>query len=225
MKPRLKLAETRTPDGKPLALYEHDGAFAINCGGQELMHSQACASERLLGERGVEKLSRDQAARLLIGGLGLGFTLDSVLQALGPTAAVDVAELLPEVVEWNRAHLSALNGQRLDDPRVTVLIEDVGQLIRKAAPDTYDAILLDTDNGPIALVAESNNSLYSAKGIQAVFRALKPQGRAIFWSAGPDAAFESRLRKASFATQALPAKVHASAKRAAYLLYVADKPA
>lgn len=223
MKPRIKLAEVKTPQGATLGLYEQDGAFSISCNGQELMHSKATASERLLGTMGVERLKRNDPARVLIGGLGLGFTLQSALAGVGGQAIVEVAEFVPEVVAWFRDHLGPLHGPLLEDPRVVVRVEDVTRLIRKAEPGSYDVVLLDVDNGPVPIVTEDNAALYTTYGIRNLRDALKPRGRAIFWSAGPEPKFEVRLRKEGFRVKAVPAKVHESAKRAAYTLYVADK--
>ncbi len=225
MKSRQRLAEARTPDGGRLALFEQDDAFSISLNGQELMHSRAHASELLLGEVGLAHLAeaRRETARILIGGLGLGFTLRSVLAAAGREARVEVVELLPAVVEWNRTHLRELNGGLLDDARVTVRTTDANRLIRRARPAGYDAILLDIDNGPVAMVVADNANLYAAGGLRAVRAALRPGGRAVFWSAGPDAAFARRLRQLEFQVEEIPAKVHERAKRAAYLLYVATR--
>jgi spermidine synthase len=223
MKPRTKLGEARTPDGGNLALYEHDGTYSISLNGQELMHSKSSASESLMGELGVERLKEGQAPRILIGGLGLGYTLESVLRSVSGSATVEVVELIPEVVCWNRDHLVVLNGSLLDDPRVQVKTEDVGIVIRNSDAGSYDVILLDVDNGPVAMVAKANASLYSKSGIQAIRKALKPGGRAVLWSASPDRAFEERLTRMGFSVQAIPAKVHARAKRAAYTLYVVDQ--
>lgn len=223
MKPRIKLATTQTATNGMLALYEHDGAYSINFNGQELMHSKACASEKRLGEIGVATIDTETPTRVLLGGLGLGFTLQSALNALARNSVVEVAELIPAVVDWNRDHLQALNGSSLDDPRVEIHCKDVVSIIRKAKPETYDAIMLDIDNGPIAMVAENNASLYSKSGVRLIRRVLKTGGRVVFWSASRDEPFETRLRKADFKVQAIPAKIHESAKRAAYLLYVADK--
>ena len=222
MKPRTKLASTTTPDGENMFLYEHDGNYTILVDGLELMHSKATASELLLGEIGIQKLTDIKAPRILIGGLGLGFTLKRVLEDLPEGAIVDVAELIPEVVNWNREHLRPLNGGLLDDPRVKVHIEDVTALIRASKEKAYDAILLDIDNGTVPFVANENASLYSDKGLKAVRRAIKPQGRAVFWSAHGDKPFEKRLRRARFDVLVVPAKVHAMAKKTAYLLYVGD---
>jgi spermidine synthase len=204
-------------------LYEHDGVWSMSLNGAELMHSKASASERLLGELGIQRVGRNRPARILIGGLGLGFTLRAVLESVGQEAVVEVVELLPDVIEWNRQHLQELNGALLDDARVRVIAQDVGSVIRESEEDRYDAILLDVDNGPVAMVSAENRWLYSSKGLKAVRRALVPGGRAVLWSAGPDKAFENRLRQLGFTVEAVPAKVHESAKRAAYLLYVADR--
>jgi spermidine synthase len=222
MKARVKLAESTTPDGGAMALYEHDGAYCISHSGQELMHSSASASELLLGQIGVEQLDPDVPTRVLIGGLGLGFTLRSVLENTGANTKVELVELLPEIVAWNREYLSSLNGALLDDPRVEIHETDVVRYVRDTERDVYDVVLLDVDNGPVALVAGNNVSLYSNSGLRWLRGSLKPGGRAVFWSAGPDLRFEDRLKRAGFRVTKVPAKVHAGSKRAAYLLYVAN---
>lgn len=224
MKPHLKLAETLTPDGARLSLHSHDGNFCIRLNGQELMHSSAAASELQLGELAVEGIAA-RPARVLIGGLGLGFTLKAVLEKSGSDMVVEVAELLPAVVEWNRTVLAELNGSLLNDPRVKILIEDVGHGLTRAKTAPYDAIILDIDNGPTALVQANNAGHYRAQGIQRFFAALKPGGRAAIWSAKADHAFESRLQKAGFKVKSVPAKLYATAKKHTYTIYLADKPA
>lgn len=223
MKPKTKLGEVQTADGKALALYAHDGDFSMSLDGQELMHSRANSSERLLGELGVEQIAAEAGASVLIGGLGLGYTLKAVLDQVPFETEVTVVELLPAVIAWNRAELLDLNGALLADPRVVVCEADVTRMIRNAAAYSYDAILLDIDNGPVSMVTADNDRLYSGSGLRAVHSALKPAGRAVFWSARKDVKFESRLKKVGFTVRAVPAKVHPSAKRAAYILYVADR--
>ncbi|MDQ8202714.1 spermine synthase [Pelagicoccus sp. SDUM812003] len=223
MKPRIKLAETSLESGNILALYEQDGAYSINYRGQELMHSKASASEVLLGQLGAAGLPAAEPSRTLVGGLGLGFTLRALLEAAPSESQIEVWELAPEVIEWNRQHLKSLNGRCLDDPRVRVETGDVAPVIRKAAPATYDCILLDVDNGPAPMVASGNASLYSPSGLRQLKASLKPNGQAIFWSAGPDERFALKLKKAGFVTQEIPAKVYEGAKRAAYRLYQARK--
>ena len=223
MKPNITLAETKTPDGARLTLVEHDGDFCIRVNGQQLMHSAVTASELQLGSLGCERHAGKKGLRILIGGLGLGFTLKSVLQCAGRTDSVHVAELFPEIVAWNRTFLAGLNGKLLDDTRVKVLIEDVKAVIRRSARTPYDVIILDIDNGTTAMVMTENNELYSQRGMDVIASALKPGGRAAVWSACPDASIEKRLKKAGFEVQALPAKLYPSAKRSTYMIYVADK--
>lgn len=222
MKARIKLAESVTSDGAPMALYEHDGAYSISFQGQELMHSKASASELLLGRLGVERLGKKAKGRVMIGGLGLGFTLRAVLDTVGAETQVDVIELVPKVVEWNREYLRDLNGALLDDPRVNVIEADAVATIYGGVSHSYDAMILDVDNGPTGMVKASNNSLYSHKGLRAVRKLLKAGGRAAYWSAGTDPHFKARIEAVGFRVGVIPAKVHERAKRAAYVIYVAD---
>lgn len=223
MKPKRKLADAALADGKRMTLYAHDGDYSISLNGQELMHSRAHASELLLGELGVRRLLKDQAATVLIGGLGLGYTLRAVLENSTELVHVEVAELVPEVIDWNHQFLQELNGELLQQPRVQLIEGDITRLVRQGEPNRYDVLLLDIDNGPMPMVTDRNKTLYSFTGLRAVHRVLKPKGRAVFWSAVPDHDFEIRLKKAGFQVDAVPAKVHPSAKRAAYMLYVADR--
>jgi spermidine synthase len=225
MKPHHNLAETRTPDGARLSLHEHDGSYCIRLNGQDLMHSMTSASELLLGELAAERLATKNPTRVLIGGLGLGYTLKAVLAKAGPKALVEVGELMPEVVAWNRTFMAGLNGRLLEDPRVTVRLGDVVDTLARARPSTYDAILLDVDNGPTPMVRAGNVRLYGPKGLVMMMTRLKPGGRLAIWSASPDRSFEARLRAAGFLAQAIPAKLFPTAKRSAYMIYVGDKPA
>jgi len=222
MKPHLKLAETLTPDGARLTLHSHDRSFCIRINGQDLMHSATACSELQLGELAMEGLA-GKPARVLIGGLGLGFTLKAVLEKAAPDLSLDIAELLPAVVEWNRTFLSGLNGALLADPRVNVLVEDVGPVLSRAVAQPYDAILLDIDNGPTAMVQATNSGHYRAQGIQRIAHAVKPGGRVAIWSARPDHAFERRLAQAGFAVKSVPAKLYATARKTTYTIYLADK--
>lgn len=205
-----------------MALYEHDGAFSISLNGKELMHSKATASESLLGRTGVDQINKDIPTRVLIGGLGLGFTLKSVLESGNSKMRIELAELVPEVIEWNRTYLKELNGELLDDPCVDIKGMDVIDLIRNAEPRTYDAILLDVDNGPVAMVDANNDQLYSNSGIRLMCRALKKGGRIVVWSAGPDLQFEKRLGEFCCKFQRVPAKAYNGAKRARHMLYTLD---
>ena len=206
-----------------MSLFEQDGDYSISFDGQELMHSRLNASEKLLGELGLARLKMQSIERVLVGGLGLGFTLQRVLSTIRRDCQIDLVELLPDVIDWNRNHLSKLNGYLLKDARVKAIAQDVIQTIRDAEPEKYDAIILDVDNGPIAMVSPGNDSLYSQAGLSGLFRALRPGGRVVVWSAGPDKGFEKRLIRAGFEMTSVPAKSHVSAKCTAYLIYVADK--
>ena len=148
MKPQIILAEAHTREGARLTLHSHDGRFSIRVNGKELMNSAATASEVALGELATAEITRSAPARILIGGLGLGYTLQGVLAKVGAHATVHVAELVSAVIDWNRTHMSGLNGALLNDPRVKILNEDVRSIIARSANQPYDAILLDIDNGP-----------------------------------------------------------------------------
>jgi len=191
--------------------------------GQGLMHSSATTSELQLGELAMAQFSEQSAPCILIGGLGLGFTLKSVLEKAGAQATIQVAELIPQIVEWNRTFLSGVNGVLLNDSRVEVIVEDVWDVITRAGPARYDAILLDIDNGPTALVQKQNTRLYNRVGLQRIAAALKPGGRVAIWSARPDRAFADRLSEVGFKVEGVPAKLYPNAKRATYTIYVADK--
>lgn len=188
------------------------------------MHSRLNASETLLGTLGAKIPATETAPRTLIGGLGLGFTLRSVLENAPGNARIDVAELIPEILDWNRNQLASLNGKLLGDPRVRTQATDVLRVAQDAPPGAFNSILLDIDNGPTALVSSGNSAIYSPNGLDTFFRALKPGGRLAIWSAAPDTKFERRLANTGFTPTAVPAKASANAKRAAYLIYVADKP-
>lgn len=225
LKPHQKLAEARTPDGLRLSLHEHDGRYSIRIDGEILMDSSANASETLLGELAVKRplASMTRAPRVLIGGLGLGFTLRRVLEGLGPAAKVTVAELMPAVVEWNRTYLTDLNGELVDDPRVTMVTCDVADFFESFRRIRYDAILLDVDNGPVAMVQRENRQLYSREGIARIAASLRPGGRVAIWSASRHHAFADRLAAAGFAVEAVPARVYANSRRHDHVIYVADR--
>ena len=221
MKPRIKLAES-TFTGDILSLTEHDGSYSISLDGKELMHSRANASELLLGSLGVARLNNETSGRVLIGGLGLGFTLKGVLESVEDKTIIEVAEMIPEVIEWNRTYLKNLNGSLLDHPQVEIRLMDVTRLIQEAKPHTYDAILLDVDNGPNAMVSDTNASLYSKNGIRSICRALKNDGRLVVWSAGSDHGFEKRMGHAGLKVETVRAKAHAGAKSPSHFIFLGD---
>lgn len=223
MKPNIKLAEAMTPDGGMLVLYEHDGTFCIRLNGEELMHSSVATSEVLLGQLAAEHIANCNDPCVLIGGLGLGFTLRSVLENGGPEVQVHIAELMPAVVSWNREFLNHLNGSLLDDPRVHLFIEDVWHVIARAGRAKYDAVLLDIDNGPIAMVQKKNSRVYDMSGLKQIAAVLKPGGRIAIWSAHQDHGFADRLAEIGFHVKIVPAKLYDTAKRCAYTIFVGDK--
>jgi spermidine synthase len=224
MKPHRTLAETRTPDGSRLTLHEHDGDISMKLNGRQVMSSAATASEIQLAEIACDVHPPLQNPRILVGGLGLGFTLRRVLELVGPHATVHVAECIPEVVAWNRELLGPESQAMLKNPRVSVVIADVFNLIKKstAAADRYDAILLDVDNGPVAMVKTGNQRLYSRRGIATIVRALNPGGRVAIWSADEDKPFFERLEREGLHVQSFDAKSHDRAKRAAHRIYLAE---
>lgn len=223
MIPFRNLAQTRTPDGSQFSLHEHDGDFFLKLNGRQLMSTTSTVSELLLAELPCKGLRGRADACVLIGGLGLGFSLQRVLELVGKHAKVQVAELLPEVVAWNREFLSKVNGALLDDRRVQVIVGDVFEVIRRAEPATYDAILLDVDNGPTSFVQPKNSRLYDRHGFKLITRALKPNGKVSFWSACEEPGFVNSLERAGFKTEAVPAKAHERAKRAAHVIYLAAR--
>ena len=177
-----------------LSLYQGKDDFFIKLkGGQELMSSRKHGSEDALGALPCRRLKHPDRARVLIGGLGMGFTLAAALAELGPGAQVTVAELIPEVVEWNRGPLGERSGRPLDDPRTRVHVGDVAKLLRRS-PRQFDAIALDVDNGPQGLTRDSNDWLYSLSGIAVAQQALRPGGVLAYWSASPDGDFRDALR-------------------------------
>jgi len=184
-------------NGGELRLYRRGGEFSIWVDEDELMNSQVHGSEVALAQLACDLVSDRPQPRVLIGGLGMGYTLAAALQSLGPEARVVVAELVPAVVAWNRDHLAALAGSPLADSRVTVREVDVRKVMQ-ADRSGFDAILLDVDNGPEGLTRQENNWLYGVEGLGVAFAALHPGGVLAVWSAGPDPAFTQRLHKVGF---------------------------
>lgn len=197
----------RAPDGGELILYRRGGEFLIRVDGRELMSSRAHGSEDQLARLACEGMAGASSPRVLIGGLGLGYTLRAALDVLPTAALVDVTEIVPAVVEWNRGLVGTLAGRPLDDPRVNVMVEDVGERMRLAG-ERYDAIVLDVDNGPAALTRKANHGLYIESGLATAKRSLRVGGVLAVWSADPDVRFERRLVRAGFAveTHSVPAR-------------------
>ena len=184
-------------DGGAVRLSRRGGEFTLQVHDTELMTNAAHASEDALGELVCARISAIPDAAVLIGGLGMGFTLAAALKGLGPRARVIVSELIAAVVEWNRGPLAHLAGHPLSDARVTVRIEDVATSIRSGSA-SFDGILLDVDNGPRGLTRASNDWLYSDDGLAASYAALRPDGVLAIWSSSPEKSFAMRLRKVGF---------------------------
>lgn len=200
---------THVPGGSELRLMQRGAEFSIKLDGNELMNSRLSGSEQALATLACAIAVPRAQPRLLIGGLGMGFTLRAALGALPQDAHIDVAELVPAVVAWARGPMAAIYGDSLSDPRVTIHETDVGALIGKAASN-YDAILLDVDNGPDGLSRPGNDALYNAAGLGAAHAALRSGGVLAVWSSAPDADFTRRLRKAGFGVDEKRVRAHGS---------------
>ena len=211
MIPWVLLDSAQVPgNGGELRLYQRDNDFSIKIVGHgELMTSRKHDSEDALAELACARLVDCNKPHLLIGGLGMGFTLAAALRQLGKQARVVVAELVPAVVVWNRGALGVHAGNPLQDTRVTVREVDVARIL-KTEPDTYDAILLDVDNGPEGLTRKANDWLYGIPGLSAAYEALRPQGVLAVWSAGPDREFRQRLQKLGFEVEEVRVHAHGS---------------
>jgi spermidine synthase len=218
-----QLDTAKIPDGGELKLMRRGTELSIMSGAIELMNSRLSGSEEALASLTCTPLARLPAPKILIGGLGMGFTLRAALAALPPQAEVAVAELVPAVVVWARGPMAELFAGCLDDPRVRVHLGDVAEAIA-AGRGTYDAILLDVDNGPGGLNREVNDGLYSAAGLAAARAALRPGGVLAVWSAAPDAAFASRLRKAGYAVEQTPVRARRGGKGARHVIWLATRP-
>ena len=197
MKPWSVIGRARTPDGTELTLTRHDSEYVITAGGQSLMSSRAHASEEALAVLGCQRAQTLARPRVLVGGLGMGFTLRAALDVLPPAAVVVVAELLPAVVEWNRGPLGALAGHPLCDPRVRIEERDVAATIQSRSA-YFDAVLLDVDNGPAAMTDSKNAGLYTREGMAGVRSSLRPGGVLAVWSARDERRFERTLRAGGF---------------------------
>jgi len=222
MKPRVKIAAARTPDGGEVELYQHDRDFWIKINGQDLMHSRQHESELELARLGCAHLVGSKKPSVLIGGLGLGYTLRQVLDMLSPHAQVVVGELLSAVIEWNREFLGELNGQLLGDERVDLKTGDIVELISRSR-SRFDAVLLDIDNGPSAMTNSGDRRLYGYEGIQACRRALREQGCLAVWSAEPSKIFEKTLMNCRFHVRRFRVPAYKGSKSQSRFVWVASE--
>ncbi|HEV3052530.1 MAG TPA: hypothetical protein VGX50_19620 [Longimicrobium sp.] len=202
-----RLGEAVAPDGSLLEFYRHDRDYAIRVDGQELMSTRRHGSEDMLADLACAPLREHAGARVLIGGLGLGFTLRAALRSLAPDARVVVAEIVDEVIRWNRNPEYGLAADALRDPRVDLRHDDVANVLA-ANPGGFDAIMLDVDNGAAALTTQGNGALYRAQGIRRAAAALRPGGRLAYWSAAEEPAFATALRRAGLSVEVVRARAH-----------------
>jgi spermidine synthase len=191
------LGTAQVPGGEELKLFAHGRDFMIVLGHNELMSTRMRGSEEALATMTLDRLPGIAAPRLLVGGYGMGFTLRAALTRMPPKSHVTVAELVPEIIEWARGPMAGLTDGCLDDPRVTLRMDDVADAML-LAPEPFDAILLDVDNGPDGLVRPENNRIYSKAGLHNIRRALRPDGVLAVWSAGQDFKFVRRLKDMGF---------------------------
>lgn len=209
--------------GGELKLSQRGDEFSIRLSGVrgELMNSRVHGSEEALADLGCSRFKSAKSAHVLVGGLGMGFTLAAALKAVSATAQVTVAELIPAVVEWNKGPLGECAGHPLQDPRTCVHVGDVAELFADKKP-AFDAILLDVDNGPEGLTKTDNQWLYSLDGLHAIHKTLRPEGMLAIWSAGPDPLFVIRLKKARFNVSVRTVRARAG-KGSRHTIFLAQK--
>ena len=223
MIPLEHLDTAQVPGGAELRLMRRGGDFMITLDRNELMNSRMSGSEEALATMTAERLAGRKGQHWLVGGYGMGFTLRAALAVLGPDARITVAELVPKIVEWARGPMAGLTGGCLDDPRVTLIQDDVALQIASGR-NAYDAILLDVDNGPDGLVRAGNDRLYTREGLAAARAALTPGGVLAVWSAGKDPVFAGRLRKAGFAVEEVQVRARSNGKGAKHTIWFAVRP-
>jgi spermidine synthase len=209
-----------TPDGRELVIYRRGDVFHITIDRYELMSSRAHRSEEELARLAVAALGDRSAPRLLVGGLGMGFTVRAALDAVAgrPGARIAVAEVFDAVIRWNREVLGDLAGQPLADPRVRVIHGDVADVL--VSGERFDAILLDVDNGPEALTLERNDRLYTPAGLRRLHQALAPGGVVAVWSTSDDPRFASRLESSNFSASTHHVAARTSGKGARHVVFL-----
>ncbi len=207
---------------KDVTLRRRGEEFSIRTFDTELMNSRRHGSEESLAELACNRFKKSHL-HILIGGLGMGYTLAAALKSTGSDSSITVSELIPAIVKWNKEHLGHLAGMPLNDPRVMVKIEDVAKTIGKIE-SAWDIILLDVDNGPDGLTQKTNDRLYSITGLKKSFFALRPKGILGIWSAKGDAAFTTRLEKSGFNVDIKAVKARKSGKKLKHTIWLAEKP-
>lgn len=217
----VELDRAQIPDGGELRLMQRGAEYSIMSGPIELMNSRLAGSEKALAALSCEIIRGRSKPRVLIGGLGMGFTLRAAQAELPDDAEIVVAELLPAVVAWARGPLGHIFGACLDDPRVTIHEGDVAEVIAAGSADPYDAILLDVDNGPGGLNREANDAIYTAAGLAAARAALRPGGVLAVWSVKPDAAFVQRLRRSGFKVDERRVRAGDNGRGARHIIWLA----
>jgi spermidine synthase len=225
MIPWTQLGSAQIPNnGGELKFSQRGDEFSIRLSGirGELMNSRLYNSEKVLAELGCAYLNSTDNAQVLVGGLGMGYTLAAALKAVTSNSQVTVAELIPEVVVWNQGPLGNCANNPLQDPRTKVHIGDVREQLSIRQP-TYDAILLDVDNGPEGLTQKDNNSIYSSQGLEDIYKTLRPKGMLAIWSAGPDNQFMLRLKKAGFKADSRVVRARPG-KGSRHTIFLARKP-
>ncbi len=223
MIPWVKIDTARIPgaDGE-LRLMRRGDEFSIMLGQNELMNSRLSGSEAALATLASKKISAVKNPKLLIGGLGMGFTLRAALAVLGADARIVAAELVPAVVAWARGPMAAIFADSLSDARVSICEIDVAKVI-KSSPLTFDAILLDVDNGPQGLTRKGNDGLYNPSGLQAAHAALRPGGVLAVWSSGPNALFSKRLDEAGFGVNEVAVRATGKGGGARHVIWIATR--
>lgn len=222
MTPMELIGTAQVPGGQELRLFRRGRDFMILLDRNELMSSRMSGSEEALAVMSCARLEQRPAPHMLIGGYGMGFTLRSALAAVSADAQVTVAELVPEIIEWARGPMVDLAAGCLDDPRVRLIEGDVVAVIAEGS-GTYDAILLDVDNGPDGLTRNGNDRLYSMKGLAAAKAALKPGGILAVWSAAPDNVFAKRLSAAGFSVEEIAVRARSNGKGPRHVIWFATK--
>jgi spermidine synthase len=224
MIPWLQIDTTPVPGAEvELRLMRRGDEFSMMLGQNELMNSRLSGSEAALATLACKRIELVRRPHLLIGGLGMGFTLRAALAVLGSDARIVVAELVPAVIAWARGPIAGIFGDSLSDPRASIREADVVDVVRSHR-SAFDAILLDVDNGPEALIRKANDALYDLKGLKAIHRALRPRGVLAIWSSGPNAAFSKRLRDAGFDVNEVAIRATAKRSGARHVIWFAARP-